>query len=310
VHGRIGALIEVGAGFHPDLTGRENVMLQGVIMGMPRKEVARKFDQIVEFSGIAPFIDTPVKRYSSGMHARLGFAIAAHLDPDVLIIDEALAVGDAEFQRKALGRVRELLGAGIPTLVVSHQLDVIASLCTHALLLDRGVVVAQGDPRECIAAYLDGKPASRDPSAGDGAIRVERLDVDRVRAESGESIAVALDCAVRDDGWVEPESVRLRLRAAHTGDMLFETGTDLLGHALPRSGAFQLSIDLQLNVPPGVYILESFAWDRIMSRISFVGPTAHVEVTGGSEFLGSVQLNARARLEPESSGSLRAVEGR
>ena len=133
LRGRVGALIEVAAGFHQDLTGRENVELQGVIMGMKRAEIARKFDQIVEFSGIPEFIDTPVRRYSSGMNARLGFAIAAHLEPEVLIVDEVLAVGDFAFQQRAFRRIREMVNQDVTTILVSHQLERIASLCTHAV---------------------------------------------------------------------------------------------------------------------------------------------------------------------------------
>jgi len=154
VRGRIGALIEVAAGFHPDLTGRENVFLQGAIMGMSAADTLRKFDEIVEFSGIADFIDTPVKRYSSGMNARLGFSIAVHLDPDVLVIDEVLEVGDYSFQHRAFGRIRELVRRDIPVIVVSHQLDRIAELCTDAILLSRGEVVRQGKAADCIAAYV------------------------------------------------------------------------------------------------------------------------------------------------------------
>src|SRR6185369_465669 len=129
---------------HQDLTGRQNVFLQGAIMGMRKAEVARKFDEIVDFSGIEDFLDTPVKRYSSGMNARLGFSIAAHLEPDILIIDEVLAVGDMWFQERAFGRIRELANSGIPVVMVSHQLDRIAELCTDCILLDRGEVVTRG----------------------------------------------------------------------------------------------------------------------------------------------------------------------
>ena len=143
VRGRVGALIEISAGFHLDLSGRENVYLQGAIMGMRRAEIEQKFDEIVDFAAIGDFIDTPVKRYSSGMNARLGFAVAAHLDPDVLIIDEVLAVGDIKFQQKAYDRIQQMVRSGIPVVVVSHQLDRIISLCTHGILLERGAVARQ-----------------------------------------------------------------------------------------------------------------------------------------------------------------------
>ena len=144
VVGRIGALIELSAGFHQDLTGRENIFLQGSIMGMPVALIRRKFDEIVDFAGIPDFIDTPVKRYSSGMNARLGFAIAAHLDPEVLIIDEVLSVGDFRFQDKAFGRIEGMSKSGIPVVLVSHQLDRVATLCTKALVLQQGIVLHQG----------------------------------------------------------------------------------------------------------------------------------------------------------------------
>jgi lipopolysaccharide transport system ATP-binding protein len=153
IHGRVGALIEVAAGFHPDLTGRENVYLQGAIMGMPRAEIARQFDAIVDFSGVQEFIDTPVKRYSSGMNARLGFAIAAHLDPDVLIIDEVLSVGDVGFQEKCVARMRQLLARGIPLVFVSHNLSAVIQLCTRAILIDRGAVQFDGRPAEAVAEF-------------------------------------------------------------------------------------------------------------------------------------------------------------
>ena len=153
IRGRVGALIEVAAGFHPDLTGRENVYLQGAVMGMPRVEIARQFDAIVDFSGVEEFIDTPVKRYSSGMNARLGFAIAGHLDPDVLLIDEVLSVGDVGFQEKCVARMRELLARGVPLVFVSHNLGAVVDLCTRAILVDRGVVQFSGRPAEAVAAF-------------------------------------------------------------------------------------------------------------------------------------------------------------
>src|SRR5690349_15481894 len=154
ITGRAGALIEVAAGFHPDLTGRENVFLQGAIMGMPRSEIIRKFDEIVAFAGVSDFIDTPVKRYSSGMNARLGFSIAAHLEPDVLLIDEVLSVGDFKFQSRAFSKISELVRRAIPVVVVSHQLDQIATLCTHAIYLEHGQIAEAGSPNDCIRRYL------------------------------------------------------------------------------------------------------------------------------------------------------------
>ena len=295
--GRVGALIDVAAGFHPDLTGRENIYLQGAIMGMPRRETERKFDRIVEFSGIPLFIDTPVKRYSSGMHARLGFSIAAHLDPDVLIVDEVLSVGDASFQQKAFGRVEELVRSGIPVVVVSHQLDAIASLCTHAALLDRGVVRARGTPQDCIIAYLHGLKPPAESVTGEGAVRIERVEIlDGESVRSGEVIVARLHCSIKSGGWVEPETIVLRVRSAQTGTCVFETSSDRLHATLPDSGTFEAMFELQLNVPPGVYVLESSMWERQVSRTSFIGPTAYLDVRGGEEFSGDVQMNPRLTL--------------
>ncbi len=153
VIGRTGALIEVAAGFHPDLTGRENVYLQGAIMGMRRSEIAARFDEIVSFAGVERFIDTPVKRYSSGMNARLGFSIAAHLTPDVLIIDEVLAVGDKGFQEKCQARMKQFRSEGVAIVFVSHHLPAVAQLCSQVLLMEEGRPVMLGRPPEVISAY-------------------------------------------------------------------------------------------------------------------------------------------------------------
>jgi lipopolysaccharide transport system ATP-binding protein len=153
VIGRTGALIEVAAGFHPDLTGRENVYLQGAIMGMKRAEIASRFDEIVEFAGVERFIDTPVKRYSSGMNARLGFSIAAHLTPDVLLIDEVLAVGDKGFQEKCQARMKQFRQEGVAIVFVSHHLPAVAQLCSQVLLMEQGRPVMLGRPPEVISTY-------------------------------------------------------------------------------------------------------------------------------------------------------------
>ena len=162
-HGRVGALLEVGTGFHPELTGRENVFVNGAILGMRRAEIATKFDEIVAFSGVERFIDTPVKHYSSGMQMRLGFAVAAHLEPDILLVDEVLAVGDVAFQRQCLGKMKDVSTHGRTVLLVSHQLNQIRRLCTKAIWLDGGRVRAEGDVGETLrqyeAAVLDGSEA-------------------------------------------------------------------------------------------------------------------------------------------------------
>ncbi|HLM24626.1 MAG TPA: ATP-binding cassette domain-containing protein [Pyrinomonadaceae bacterium] len=153
INGRLSALIEVGSGFHPELTGRENIYLNGSILGMMRREITQKLESIVEFAELRQFIDTPVKRYSSGMYVRLGFSIAAHLDPDVLLLDEVLAVGDASFQRKCIQRITELKKNGTTIVFISHDLRAVQQLCDRVILLKRGQIEADGDPAETIAFY-------------------------------------------------------------------------------------------------------------------------------------------------------------
>ncbi len=161
INGRVGSLLEVGTGFHPELTGRENIFLNGAILGMTQKEVAIKFDEIVKFSGVEKFLDTPVKYYSSGMYVRLAFSVAAHMEPDILIVDEVLAVGDAEFQKKCLGKMDEVTKQdGRTILFVSHNLDAIERLCTKTILLKHGEIVKFGETSEVLSYYLDNERAT------------------------------------------------------------------------------------------------------------------------------------------------------
>jgi lipopolysaccharide transport system ATP-binding protein len=154
IWGRVGTLLEVGTGFHPELTGRENVFLNGAILGMSRKETASKYDQIVDFAAIEEFMDTPVKHYSSGMRVRLAFSVAAHLEPEILFIDEVLAVGDAAFQQKCLGKMEEVAGSGRTLFFVSHNMGMVTGLCSRAIWLEGGSMKMDGDPQEVVEAYL------------------------------------------------------------------------------------------------------------------------------------------------------------
>ncbi len=197
IYGRIGSLLEVGTGFHPELTGRENVYLNGAILGMTRKEIVSRFDEIVDFSGVEQFIETPVKHYSSGMRLRLAFAVAAHLEPEILIIDEVLAVGDAAFQRKCLDKMQKVSEHGRTILFVSHNMSAITRLCERTILLDQGRILEDGPSHQVIGAYLNsglGTTAARewaDPAQapGDDAIRIRSVCV---RAREGE-ISDAVD---------------------------------------------------------------------------------------------------------------------
>lgn len=199
INGRLSALIEVGSGFHPELTGRENVFLSGSILGMRRRDIATKLDSIVDFAGVRQFIDTPVKRYSSGMYVRLGFAIAAHLDPDILLLDEVLAVGDAAFQAKCIQRIKELEAAGTTIVFISHDLTAVERLCQRVILMRKGQIAAEGVPRDVIKEYHSGAAAAptadadfgarrewhdRETAPGDDVVRLRRA---RVRTEDGET---------------------------------------------------------------------------------------------------------------------------
>jgi len=211
LHGRVASLLEVGTGFHPELTGRENVFLNGTILGLTQREVARRYDEIVDFSGVDRFIDTPVKRYSSGMKVRLAFAVAAHLDPEILIVDEVLAVGDIEFQRRCLGKMNEVAHAGKTVLFVSHNMSAVRTLTTTGVLLSGGELVAKGPVREVIAEYMqDDESVLRsemtyepdEATTGDATLRVVRLldmaEQPRASFHNDEQVLVEIEfnCAV------------------------------------------------------------------------------------------------------------------
>ena len=191
--GRVGSLLEVGTGFHPDLTGRENIFLSGAILGMRKAEIERKFDQIVAFSEIEKFINTPVKWYSSGMYVRLGFSVAAYLEPEILMMDEVLAVGDAAFQQKCLDKMREIRKQGRTILFVSHDMAAITRLCKRAVLIEHGRIAADGEPHDVVKQYLSSswktgalREWTDQDAPGNTAVRLRRV---RVRTEAGETIA-------------------------------------------------------------------------------------------------------------------------
>ncbi|MBK1987100.1 ABC transporter ATP-binding protein [Sphaerospermopsis aphanizomenoides BCCUSP55] len=184
IKGRVASLLEVGTGFHPELTGRENIFLNGAILGMSKEEIKRKFDEIVAFSEVEKFLDTPVKRYSSGMYVRLAFAVAAHLEPEILIVDEVLAVGDAKFQKKCLGKMEDVGKEGRSILFVSHNLGILQTLCNRGILLNQGTVVTDDSASQAVITYLQTLEQSvsnnildRQDRKGKGEVRLSRLDV-------------------------------------------------------------------------------------------------------------------------------------
>ena len=201
IRGQVGSLLEVGTGFHPELSGRENIYLNGAVLGMKRTEIEKKFDEIVAFSEIERFLDTPAKHYSSGMYMRLAFSVAAHLDPDVLIVDEVLAVGDAAFQRKCLTKMREVGESGRTVLFVSHDMSAVTRLCSRAMWLKNGQLVADGDARASVSAYLHeqatvGPEAVWDASSAPGGAAARLLSLRALDADNSPAAAIPINSPI------------------------------------------------------------------------------------------------------------------
>jgi ABC-2 type transport system ATP-binding protein/lipopolysaccharide transport system ATP-binding protein len=269
ISGRVGALLEVGTGFHPELTGRENVFLNGALLGLTRREIRRRFDEIVEFAGVGRFLDTPVKRYSSGMQLRLAFSVAAHLEPDVLIVDEVLAVGDAEFQARCLGRMSEIQGSGRTILFVSHDLSLIRNLCRRAVWLSEGRVVEEGPSADIVRSYLSSpgvgtaSPLSATlPRKAGLAAQPTRVDL-RTGTEGGQA-AIPRDRPFEVRVTVEVEDPRLDLDLAvyvMTLDGVRVIDDDVRDHGPAAAGRFGRAgvVAVQARVPavlaPGRYRL-------------------------------------------------------
>ena len=287
----------MAAGFHPDLTGRENVYLQGSIMGMKRQQIANRFDEIVAFAGVSEFIDTPVKRYSSGMNARLGFAIAAHLDPDVLIIDEVLAVGDAEFQKRAFARIAALSQQHIPVVVVSHQLDRILSLCTECILLERGVPVVIGTPSECVVAYTQGR--SLVESSQESEVHVDEVAIDRDQVAPGDEVSVKVRarCAGRAR---ETYGVGIIVRAISSERVLYQTNTARQGLNLEGRSEVHLTFRLAVNLGPGAYYIDGYGFER-KDGTAIPGPRTLLTVQADHSFYGEVQMNGLVELRDDAA---------
>ena len=215
LYGRVGSLLEVGTGFHPELTGRENVYLNGAILGMKKSEIARQFDAIVDFSGTEQFLDTPVKRYSSGMYVRLAFAVAAHLNPEILIIDEVLAVGDAEFQKKCLGKMQDVADSGRTVLFVSHNMTAVQTLCNRAIWLSKGGVVAEGIASQIVPDYFNKTLTNvseqiwddAEAAPGDEKVRLHRLSVRPSQSDPSDAITVRTPITLEFEYWnLQPDT--------------------------------------------------------------------------------------------------------
>ena len=248
IRGRVASLLEVGTGFHPELSGRENIYLNGAILGMTRAEIQRKFNEIVDFSGVEKFLDTPVKRYSSGMYVRLAFAVAAHLEPEILVVDEVLAVGDAEFQRKCLGKMRDVAGDGRTVLFVSHNMAAVRHLCSSGVMLRDGQIVAEGLIQDVLRFYgktieatsLSADLSKRADRRGDGSARISFVEI---FSDTGD-LTVGSKCTVR----VKIDSLSA---AGHTVHKVW---------ALLRTAGGDDALMLMDVGPPNILMRNSIVW--------------------------------------------------
>jgi lipopolysaccharide transport system ATP-binding protein len=308
VHGRLSALIEVGAGFHPDLTGRENVYLNGVILGMTRSEIRRKFDEIVEFAGIVDFIDTPVKRYSSGMFARLGFSVAAHLEPDILVIDEVLSVGDFAFQRKGLEKMRAVARSGATVIFVSHNLQAVAEFCKRTILLDHGRILADGPTDTVVRRYLDTGAQKTGRRAG-GPVRILGATVtgtggETSRFESGRRARIDVD--IEATAPTERVAVVLELKNTDFYEV-FNTSSERLGHppiTLAAGERARCTFEVDLHLGPGTYYLGVYLYRYDVQRnYDQLFPATSFVVAADRDVLGA------ANLYPSVSGFVRLPQG-
>ena len=262
INGRLSALIEVGSGFHPELTGRENIFLNGAILGMRRREIAAKLDSITDFAGVRPFLDVPVKRFSSGMYVRLGFSIAAHLDPDILLLDEVLAVGDAAFQEKCLDRIEELKKFGTTIVFISHDLAAVERICDRVILMRRGQISADGAPRNVIASYQERADAStlnvQQSALADGRAMIEKLSFQTADGRgaavfnTGSYLAARIDFIARES---IPDAVLEIIIATPDRNAVCHLTTEVSGgdiRVAPGQNALTFECS-ELALLPGIY---------------------------------------------------------
>jgi lipopolysaccharide transport system ATP-binding protein len=309
VRGRIASLLEVGTGFHPELSGRENIFLNGAILGMTKAEIRAKFDEIVDFAGVEQFIDTPVKRYSSGMYVRLAFAVAAHLEPEILIVDEVLAVGDAEFQKKCLGKMKDVAGHGRTILFVSHNMGAVMALCQNAIWLSQGTIYKTGPASEIGNLYLQenlAKPIrridtsnhERYPNMGINARIIALEWLSGIPLRHGESARVRIDIDFRKGfekvglglGFSTVDGVRI---ATYDTDSVAQT-FDVIDHRLV---SFVLEIN-NLPLNPGVYSIDLGCRSGIDQGLDYVQGVGTVElIPGPSTSIHYVGKESSARLQ-------------
>jgi len=266
VTGKMSALLELGAGFHPELSGRDNVFLNGAILGLSQKELQDRFDDIVDFAGIGQFIDEPVKNYSSGMYVRLGFSVAINVEPDILLVDEVLAVGDEAFQRKCLERFAELKNNGKTVIIVSHSMQSVLTMCDHAIWFKKGHMMVDGEPREAVEAYTgsivldEHRPADKGDRWGSGEVRIERVELlDRTgrevtRVGSGEPLTVRLSYTTSEPVARPVFSVSIQTLQGVVISGPTTRESEKVPEKLDGSGRLELRLE-QFRLLPGTYDL-------------------------------------------------------
>ena len=310
IRGRLAALLELGAGFHPDLTGRENVYLNASILGLSRAQIDKYFDAIVDFSGIEKFIDTQVKFYSSGMYVRLAFAVAVHVDPDILLVDEVLAVGDEPFQRKCLERIRQFQSEGRTIVLVTHGLDQVAEFCDRAVVLEKGVVVTDGTPREALRSLRADFEEARQEEVQRNQ-RIEERTLNRAIARftgislstggtpsqnpeisSGGPLTILMEA--RTEGMVSDFKIGVGI-ATPMGSVLWSTTTELVGASVPPlqgTGLYQFALD-GIPLAAGDYMVQTTLSALDGREIHHVPVAAQFTVNDPKKSVGPVHIDAR-----------------
>ena len=294
VHGTLSALIEVGAGFHPDLTGRENIFLNGTILGMRIEQIKKKFDAIVDFSGLADFIDTPVKRYSSGMYARLGFSVAAHVEPDILIVDEVLSVGDFLFQSKCMDKMISIVKDGATVVFVSHNLRAITELCSRTVLLHHGRIIKDGPSNEVVQYYLNSAQTitteTHDKPAFISRTHLRSEDGDSIQFSAGEKVFLEVDITART------ECKRISLWIGIFDNSLYRlffTSSKLITQTAVHLSAGEtktFTFELFLHLAPGTYYVSALIFDDADRELDAYYPAATIYMKHDKNVGGAVNL--------------------
>jgi homopolymeric O-antigen transport system ATP-binding protein len=307
IEGRVASLLEVGTGFHPELTGRENIYLNGAILGMNRREIERKFDEIVAFAEVEKFLDTPVKRYSSGMYLRLAFAVAAHLEPDILIVDEVLAVGDSLFQEKCLGKMKDVSQSGGRTVIfVSHNMGAVLSLCSHAIVLDQGRKAFQGTAEEAVRFYLQRtnlQASSQDLSSaqrtgtGDARILSVRFEDDSGAPQNQFRMGEPLDIVVNAFFTTEARDPIFGVNIVTDSGILVADCRS--SHCGLKTGLVKGAVEYRIRIDPVTlyprnYTIEPWLTDAAcLIEFDWVRTAAEFGVTSGPKFLSGANVDAK-----------------